>query len=128
MSDSNVPVGNEKNTLDASAEQQQNGNANISWGKAIARQFLAKEPMREAPLVYGGHREAAEPEKLSPWRIFLKFLTFIGPGVILSMAINDPDNYQQDIQSGQEQMYTQICPLWVAVAIAIYFQVRCTDD
>jgi metal iron transporter len=135
MSDSDRPVGDEKNTIDAStrqpvdsAERQQNGNANMSWGKAIARQFLAKEPMREAPLVYGGHRQAAEPEKLNPWRIFLKFLTFIGPGVIISMSINDPDNYQQDIQSGQEQMYTQICPLWVAVAIAIYFQVRCTDD
>jgi len=58
----------------------------------------------------------------------LKFLTFIGPGVILSISINDPDNYQQDIQSGQEDMYTQICPLWVAVAIAIYFQVRRADD
>ena len=96
----------------------------MTWGQAIASQFLAKAPMKEAPLVYGGHRQAVEPEKLSPWNVFLKFLTFIGPGVILSISVNDPDNYQQDIGSGQQSGYTQICPLWVAVAIATYFQVR----
>jgi hypothetical protein len=126
MSDSNAPIADKKlagsNSPErlGSAEQQPE---RVSWGKAFANQFLAKAPLREAPLVYGGHREATEPQKLNPWGVFLKFLTFIGPGVILSIAVNDPDNYEQDIGSGQDDGYTQICPLWVAVAIAIYFQV-----
>jgi hypothetical protein len=129
MSDSNAPTGNEKIHEASSPERVDSAGQHpekISWGKAFANQFLAKAPLREAPLIHGGHRPAAEPEKLNLWGVFLKFLTFIGPGVILSIAVNDPDNYQQDIGSGQSDGYTQICPLWVAVAIAIYFQVRYT--
>ena len=129
MSDTS-PVRNEKHLVDGSparsvdsAERQQSGRSHNGFMSAVARQFVAKEPMREAPLVFGGHRQAVEPEKLGPGKAFLKFLTFVGPGVILSLSINDPDNFQQDIESGQDSGYTQICPLWIAVSVAIYFQV-----
>ena len=98
-------------------------NNRMGWGDAIVSQFLAKPPADEAPVELGGHRQAVEPQKLGPFGVLAKFVTFIGPGIILAIPLIDPDNYQDNISSGQEFAYKQLCMVWVAVAVATYFQV-----
>lgn len=40
------------------------------------------------------------PEGLSFWAKLRKFLTFLGPGAVISVAYVDPDNYQTAVSSG----------------------------
>lgn len=40
------------------------------------------------------------PEGLSSWAKFRRFLAFLGPGAVISVAFVDPDNYQTAVSSG----------------------------
>lgn len=57
------------------------------------------------------------------WAKFLRFLTFLGPGAIISVAYIDPDNYQVAISSGGSFQYKLLFMVLVSNIIAIYLQV-----
>lgn len=52
-----------------------------------------------------------------------KFLKFLGPGAIISVAYVDPDNYQTAISSGSSFQYKLLFMVLVSNIIAIYIQV-----
>jgi hypothetical protein len=57
------------------------------------------------------------------WQVTLKFLRFMGPGALISVAYIDPDNYQTNIQSGQDFQYKLLFMVLVSNVVAIYLQV-----
>jgi hypothetical protein len=59
------------------------------------------------------------------WRVLWKFARFMGPGALISVAYIDPDNYQTNLQAGQDFQYELLFMILVANVIAIYLQV-CT--
>lgn len=40
------------------------------------------------------------PKGWEPWAKFRRFLAFLGPGAVISVAYVDPDNYQTAVSSG----------------------------
>ncbi|KUI59918.1 Manganese transporter SMF1 [Cytospora mali] len=66
-----------------------------------------------------------KPEGLSPWARTLKFLTFLGPGAVISVAYVDPDNYQTAVSSGASFEYKLLFMILVSNLIAIYLQSLC---
>jgi hypothetical protein len=115
---------NEKNSTEEQTYELQQRQPRSSWTDTFKFTLLAKAPLEGAPLVFGGHRQAEEPEpKLSLRGVLLKFATFIGPGLIVAIPFNDPDNYLEEVQDGQEFQYKQLCTILVAVMIATYIQV-----
>ncbi|KAK5660825.1 hypothetical protein OQA88_12195 [Cercophora sp. LCS_1] len=55
----------------------------------------------------------------------LRFLKFLGPGAIISVAYVDPDNYQTAISSGSSFQYKLLFMVLVSNIIAIYIQSLC---
>ena len=55
--------------------------------------------------------------------IIWKFAMFTGPGVIISVAFIDPDNYQTAVASGAEFQYKLLFIILFSNAIAVYLQV-----
>lgn len=58
------------------------------------------------------------------WSKFWKFVGFLGPGAVISVAYVDPDNYQTAISSGASFEYKLLFMVLVSNIIAIYLQVR----
>ncbi|KAK3315215.1 natural resistance-associated macrophage protein-domain-containing protein [Apodospora peruviana] len=54
-----------------------------------------------------------------------RFLVFLGPGAVISVAYVDPDNYQTAISSGSEFQYKLLFMVLVSNLIAIYIQSLC---
>jgi metal iron transporter len=57
------------------------------------------------------------------WKVFWKFLRFMGPGAIISVAYIDPDNYQTNLEAGQDFQYKLLFMILVSNIVAIYLQV-----
>jgi hypothetical protein len=68
--------------------------------------------------------EAKKQGLARAWQVVWKFLCFMGPGALISVAYIDPDNYQTQIQSGQDFEYKLLFMILVSNVIAIYLQVR----
>jgi hypothetical protein len=68
--------------------------------------------------------EAKKQGLARAWQVLWKFLTFMGPGALISVAYIDPDNYQTQIQSGQDFEYKLLFMVLVSNVVAIYLQVR----
>jgi hypothetical protein len=100
------------------------------WWDAVKSVLLAKAPAEDAPLEYGGHRIAEEPAKLGFFGVLVKFARFFGPGVIISVAYIDPDNFQSAVEDGQDFSYNILFMVLISILIALYLQVsvlrRCT--
>ncbi|ROW06455.1 hypothetical protein VMCG_04462 [Cytospora schulzeri] len=62
-------------------------------------------------------------EGLSPWGKFRRFLAFLGPGAVISVAYVDPDNYQTAVSSGAS--FELLFMILVSNLIAIYLQCLC---
>ncbi len=74
-----------------------------TWSAAVKSALLAKAPVEGAPLEYGGHRIVEEPtKKLGFGGVIAKFARFFGPGMILTVAYIDPDNFQASVSDGQD--------------------------
>jgi metal iron transporter len=85
---------------------------------------LAKAPAEGAPLEYGGHRIAEEPnKKLGFGGVLSKFARFFGPGMILTVAYIDPDNFQTSLSDGQDFGYKMLFMVLFSLIVAIYLQV-----
>ncbi|KAK3683612.1 natural resistance-associated macrophage protein-domain-containing protein [Podospora appendiculata] len=54
-----------------------------------------------------------------------KFVKFLGPGAVISVAYVDPDNYQTAISSGASFQYKLLFMVLVSNLIAIYIQSLC---
>jgi metal iron transporter len=89
---------------------------------AIKSLILARQPTGDAPLEYGGHREAEEPTR-STSGVLGKFLRFLGPGMIVTVAFIDPDNFQSNVQDGQDFKYKMLFTIFFSLLIAMYLQV-----
>ncbi len=95
-------------------------NRSLSW---LHRVFLAKAPLEGAPLEYGGHRIAEEPKKLGVVGVLTKFARFFGPGMIITVAYIDPDNFQTSMSDGQDFGYKMLFMVLFSLVLAIYLQV-----
>jgi metal iron transporter len=93
------------------------------WWDAVKSVLLAKTPVRDAPLEYGGHRVAEEPKNLSFVGVLAKFARFFGPGMIVTVAYIDPDNFQTSFEDGQDFGYEMLFMLLISLLMAIYLQV-----
>jgi metal iron transporter len=95
-----------------------------TWWDIAKNSLLAKAPLEGAPLEYGGHRVAEEPErKLGFGGLLSKFARFFGPGMILVVAYIDPDNFQTSISDGQDFGYKMLFMVFFSLVLAIYLQV-----
>lgn len=65
------------------------------------------------------------PDDLSPWAKICRFLAFLGPGAVISVAYVDPDNYQTAVSSGASFEYKLLFMILVSNLIAIYLQSLC---
>lgn len=65
------------------------------------------------------------PDSLSPWEKLRRFVAFLGPGAVISVAYVDPDNYQTAISSGASFEYKLLFMILVSNLIAIYLQSLC---
>jgi hypothetical protein len=91
---------------------------------AVKSMLLAKTPIEGAPLEYGGHRTAEEPtKKLGVGGVLAKFARFFGPGMILTVAYIDPDNFQTSVSDGQDFGYKMLFMVFFSLVVAIYLQV-----
>lgn len=88
--------------------------------------LLAKTPIEGAPLEYGGHRTAEEPTKrLGVGGVLAEFARFFGPGMILTVAYIDPDNFQTSVSDGQDFGYKMLFMVLFSLVVAIYLQYLC---
>lgn len=93
------------------------------WWDAAKSVLLAKAPAEDAPLEYGGHRIAEGPtKKLGVGGVLAKFARFFGPGMILTVAYIDPDNFQTSVSDGQDFGYTMLFMVLFSLVVAIYLQ------
>ncbi len=101
------------------------------WWESVKSVLLAKAPAEGAPLEYGGHRIAEEPnKKLGFGGVLSKFARFFGPGMILTVAYIDPDNFQTSLSDGQDFGYKMLFMVLFSLIVAIYLQVSrffCVD-
>lgn len=100
---------------------------NSSWD-AVKSVLLAKAPGFDAPLEYGGHRVAEEPTKRGFVGSLTKFARFFGPGMIITVAYIDPDNFQTSVEDGQDFGYKMLFMVLISLLIAIYLQMRLYPD
>ena len=110
----------EKQALDAvtSISNQHRG-----WLGAVKSVLLAQAPSERAPLEYGGHRIAEEPtKKLGFGGVLAKFARFFGPGMIITVAYIDPDNFQTSFGDGQDFGYKMLFMVLFSLIVAIYLQ------
>lgn len=95
------------------------------WLGAVKSVLLAKAPSEGAPLEYGGHRIAEEPTKGRGFgAVLAKFARFFGPGMIITVAYVDPDNFQTSFGDGQDFGYKMLFMVLFSLVVAIYLQVR----
>ncbi len=88
----------------------------------IKSSLLARKPAEGAPLEHGGHREAEEPTR-GIFGVLGKFARFLGPGMIITVAFIDPDNFQSNVQDGQSFQYKMLFTIFLSLLIAMYLQV-----
>ena len=98
-------------------------NRRYRWWDAVKSVLLAKAPVEDAPLEYGGHRVAEEPRKLGFVGVLAKFARFFGPGMIITVAYIDPDNFQTSYSDGQGFGYEMLFMVLISLLMAIYLQV-----
>jgi hypothetical protein len=93
------------------------------WLNGIKSVLLAKAPAEGAPFEFGGHRIAEEPRRQGFGGVLAKFARFFGPGMILTVAYVDPDNFQTSISDGQDFGYKMQFMVLFSLVLAIYLQV-----
>jgi hypothetical protein len=69
-----------------------------------------------------------ESQGSQAWRVFVKFIRFVGPGAIIAVPFIDPDNYQTSIEAGQNFQYKLLFMVLISNIIAIYLQVSRVDN
>ncbi|CAL9728046.1 manganese transporter Smf1p [Monosporozyma unispora] len=57
--------------------------------------------------------------------IFFKYLKFIGPGIMVSVAYIDPGNYSTAVSSGAAHQFSLLCIVLLSNFIAIFLQCLC---
>ncbi|EJS41825.1 smf1p [Saccharomyces arboricola H-6] len=57
--------------------------------------------------------------------IFSKYLKFIGPGLMVSVAYIDPGNYSTAVDAGAANQYSLLCIILLSNFIAIFLQCLC---
>jgi hypothetical protein len=110
-----------------SGPQCQQAQPSYSLWNMVKSSILAKEPTEGAPLEYGGHREAEEPTK-GILGILSKLTRFLGPGMIVTVAFIDPDNFQSNVQDGQTFQYKMLFMIFVSLLVAMYLQVSTPNE
>ncbi|KAK6346871.1 hypothetical protein TWF696_006976 [Orbilia brochopaga] len=70
--------------------------------------------------------ELATGEKMSwqkkAWHIITKFGRFLGPGILISVAYIDPDNFQSNVSSGAQFGYRLLVMVLIGNIIAAFLQ------
>ena len=78
----------------------------------------------------GSKCHGAEPvPRKSIWQrareIFLKYMKFVGPGLMISVAYMDPGNYATDVSAGASHKFALLCIVLYSGLIAIFLQSLC---
>lgn len=58
-------------------------------------------------------------------QVFKKYLRFVGPGLMISVAYMDPGNYATDVQAGATSQYSLLFIVLLSNIIAIFLQSLC---
>lgn len=66
-----------------------------------------------------------EPLSSKALRILKKYASFIGPGIMVSVAYIDPGNYATGITAGASNQFSLLCIILLSSIIAIFLQVLC---
>lgn len=59
----------------------------------------------------------------SATQIFLKFIRYLGPGLMVSIAYVDPGNYSTDVSGGASKRYKLLFVILLSTILALYLQV-----
>ncbi|KAI0462509.1 hypothetical protein LJB42_004003 [Komagataella kurtzmanii] len=62
---------------------------------------------------------------ISSLRVFRKYCSFIGPGLMIAVAYIDPGNYATGISGGASNQYSLLCVVLMSNIIAIFLQSLC---
>ncbi|KAK3397002.1 natural resistance-associated macrophage protein-domain-containing protein [Sordaria brevicollis] len=89
------------------------------------RTWFGLRPNRHSPPPTYEPRPLPSDEPSSIGSKIWKFLKFLGPGAVISVAYVDPDNYQTAISAGAEFQYKLLFMVLVSNLIAIYIQSLC---
>lgn len=89
------------------------------------RTWFGLRPNRHSPPPVYQPRAPPSDEPSSIGSKIWKFLKFLGPGAVISVAYVDPDNYQTAISAGSEFQYKLLFMVLVSNLIAIYIQSLC---
>ncbi|AMD18618.1 HBL284Cp [Eremothecium sinecaudum] len=102
---------------------------------SMKRFFGLKRPKHEHPGVVQDndssftHEPSDTSSATSFWqnvkRIFYKYLSFIGPGIMVSVAYMDPGNYATDISAGAANEFSLLFIISLSCLIAVFLQSLC---
>lgn len=74
------------------------------------------------------HMSQSRQEKLTlqwSWSILRKYASFIGPGIMVSVAYMDPGNYSTAVSSGADYQYSLLIIIFLSNLFAVILQCLC---
>lgn len=66
-----------------------------------------------------------KPTDSAPVRVIKKYLRFVGPGLMISVAYMDPGNYSTDVSAGATKQFALLFIILLSNIIAIFLQSLC---
>lgn len=87
-------------------------------GEAPVKTFTANSSDHEEEDVYVSKRQVMRD-------VFAKYLKFIGPGLLVSVAYIDPGNYSTAVDAGASNQFSLLCIILLSNFIAIFLQCLC---
>ncbi|GMJ15190.1 natural resistance-associated macrophage protein 1 [Hibiscus trionum] len=107
-------------------QQQQGGQVAVipqSWGGGSNRiAALNAEPGTASPnnsKRFGGNHDDPSHDEKPGWR---KFLSFVGPGFLVSLAYLDPGNLETDLQAGANHGFELLWVVLIGLVFALIIQ------
>lgn len=90
----------------------------VIGGEAPVRTFTSSSSNHEREDTYVSKRQVMRD-------IFAKYLKFIGPGLMVSVAYIDPGNYSTAVDAGASNQFSLLCIILLSNFIAIFLQCLC---
>lgn len=90
----------------------------VIGGEAPVRTFTSSSSNHEREATYVSKRQVMRD-------IFAKYLKFIGPGLMVSVAYIDPGNYSTAVDAGASNQFSLLCIILLSNFIAIFLQCLC---
>ncbi|QLG73709.1 hypothetical protein HG535_0F02200 [Zygotorulaspora mrakii] len=92
--------------------------SNDDWN--VKDTFIIEEQIEVSE---GSHKDVSIMETLK--KSFFKYLKFVGPGLMVSVAYIDPGNYSTSVSAGASNQFSLLCIILMSNFIAIFLQCLC---